>query len=239
MVPFSVQDAHDSPSVVYFRGDSLQTAKRDSMWKSQIGTAHSHGIKVFFKSHLWLHKPSPGKWRSDVFPKNDKNWVLWKKTYRQYILLNAKIAEDNNVEMFCIGAELSRLTLENPEFWISLIKEAKSIYSAPITYAANWHDEYEKITFWDQLDFIGTQAYFPLTRENKPSILQISQGWNKYIPDFRSVSSKFNKKILFTEMGYKSTSNSASEPWPWVEDDSADIGLMSYETQSNCFKAFF
>jgi hypothetical protein len=40
-------------------------------------------------------------------------------------------------------------------------------------------------------------------------------------------------------MGYKSTSNSASEPWTWVEDDSADIGLISYKTQSNCFKAFF
>ena len=53
------------------------------------------------------------------------------------------------------------------------------------------------------------------------------------------IHEKFHKKILFTEMGYKSTADSAIKPWQWIENYADHKDLVSYETQANCYKAFF
>jgi len=151
----------------------------------------------------------------------------------------AEIAEQTNVEMFCIGTELTRLTTEKPVYWKNLIQEVRSIYSGKITYAANWYNEIEEITFWNELNFVGIQAYFPLVKNKYPTVKQISRGWIKYFPAIESIHKKYNRKILFTEMGYKSTADSAIEPWKWVEDSTIKDNHFSTETQANCYEAFF
>ena len=219
--------------------DSLDLIRHENYWRNKIELAHQVGLKVFLKPHIWIHDASNGKWRSDIFPTNDENWETWKSGYREFILSYAHIAEKNNVELFCIGTEFTRLTIEKPEFWETLIKDVRNIYSGKITYAANWYKEFEKVTFWDQLDFIGIQAYFPLVKNTNPTVEQISKGWEKHILSIESIHQKFNKKILFSELGYKSTPESAIEPWTWI-DYSNEIELpISMETQVNCYKAFF
>ena len=142
--------------------------------------------------------------------------------------------------MFCIGTEFSRLSVEKPVFWKNLIREVRKIYSGKITYAANWYEEYEGIEFWEDLDFIGIQAYFPLVNKEYPSVEEISKGWNKYLPSVKSVSKKYKRRVLFTELGYKSTSDSAVRPWEWVdEQEIRRKKTFSGETQSNCYLAFF
>lgn len=239
LVPYSGQKDADSPTLIYHRGNRLDLVRRDSIWSHQIKIAHSQGFKVFLKPHIWMHKPSEGKWRSDIFPTNEDNWLLWQKNYREFILLYAKIAEENNVELFCVGTELSRLTLEKPEFWKTLIKDVRCIYSGKLTYAANWNNEFEKIMFWGDLDYIGIQAYFPLTKNTYPSVEQISEGWQKHLFSMKRIHEKYHQKIIFTEMGYKSTADSAIKPWEWIENYSNHSDLVSYETQANCYTAFF
>ena len=239
LVSYGDQKDFDSPTMNYFKGDSLKMIRRDSAWKSQIDLVHSFGFKVFLKPHIWIYSASDGKWRSDIFPTNEKNWKLWQKNYREFILLYAKIAEQNNVELFCVGTELSRLAIEKADFWKTLIQDVRSIYSGKITYAANWYNEYEKITFWDKLDYIGIQAYFPLVENENPSVEQISEGWNDYFPAMEAICNKYNREILFTEMGYKSTTDSAIEPWQWIEYSPDQNKIVSFETQANCYEAFF
>jgi len=238
-VPFGDQSNYDSPEVRYFHPSRHTLSYIDSVWSKKIKLAHTHGLKVFLKPHVWINAPLDGKWRSDIFPTNKKNWETWKKSYREFILLYAKIAEKNNVELFCIGTEFTRLALEKPKFWKDLIQEVRNIYSGKITYAANWYKEFENITFWDDLDFIGVQAYFPLVKNKNPSVEQISNGWKKHLPTLKKVHQKFDKKILFTELGYKSTADSAIEPWAWIDYSSKIDQPASLETQVNCYKAFF
>ncbi len=239
MVSWGFQDDYDSPDVTHHNGDSLYMLQHNIHWKNKIEAVRAAGFKVFFKPHLWIDHPTNGKWRSDIFPTNEENWELWQKTYRNFILRYAKVAEQANAEMFCIGTEFSRLTVGKPDYWIDLIKEIRNIYSGKITYAANWYDEYEQITFWDKLDYIGVQAYFPLVKNEYPSVEQISKGWKKYFPALESIHKKYNRKILFTEMGYKSTADSAIEPWQWIEHGSNQNKAFSTETQANCYQAFF
>jgi exo-beta-1,3-glucanase (GH17 family) len=141
--------------------------------------------------------------------------------------------------MFCIGTELTRLSLEKTEYWRSLIQEVRAIFSGKITYAANWYQEYENITFWDKLDYIGIQAYFPLTNNESPSLAQISKGWSKHISAIEKVSKRYGRKVLFTEMGYKSTVDSAIRPWEWIDYENFQEEQESQETQGRCYQAFF
>jgi len=238
-VPFGSQRDYNSTDLSYHKQDTAYQTRVDSIWKAKIRIAHQAEMKVFLKPHIWLFEPSDSKWRSDIYPKSDSDWEAWKESYREFILRYAKIAEENKVELFCIGTELTRLSLEKPEFWIALIKEIKKVYKGKLTYAANWYEEYENITFWDNLDFIGVQAYFPLTKTKNPSIDNLSKGWYRFLPSLEKASQTFDRPILFTEIGYKSTANSAISPWEWIEYEKNYEGELSLETQSNCYQAFF
>ena len=239
LVPYAAQKDIDSADVTYYRGDSLAMLRRATRWKNQIDIAHVAGFKVFLKPHIWLTAPTNGKWRSDIFPITEKHWQVWQQDYRAFILHYAKIAQAHQVEMFCIGTEFSRLSVEKTDFWIRLIQEVRRIYDGKITYAANWYNEYEKITFWKELDYIGIQAYFPLVNNEYPSVQQISKGWKKHFPAMTTIHKKYKRKILFTEMGYKSTPDSAIEPWSWIDYTAAQDSPVSMETQANCYEAFF
>ncbi len=239
LVPWGSQKDYNSPIVRHQRGDSLHTARRDSSFLKRIELVHNAGFKVFVKPHIWIHSPSDGKWRSDIYPTSDENWKLWQESYREFILRYARLAQQANAEMFCVGTELTRISVEKPIFWGTLIKEVKAIYSGKITYAANWYNEYEKVEFWDNLDYIGIQAYFPLVENKNPSTQQISEGWSQYLPTLKAIHDKHKRKVLFTELGYKSTADSAEKPWEWVDNPETHDKSLSNETQVNCYEAFF
>ena len=155
-VPWAHQRNCESPEVRQRQripNDSLSLVRKDSIWRSKINLAHDAGLKVFLKPHIWIFEPIDGTWRSDIFPTNEENWETWKTSYRKFILYYAQIAEKYDVEMFCIGTEFTRLAIEKTEYWEKLISEVRNIYSGKLTYAANWYQEFEKITFWDQLDY--------------------------------------------------------------------------------------
>lgn len=239
MVPWGFQTDYNGSKVGHHNGDPIMIRQSDSSWVARINRVKKAGFKVFVKPHVWINDASEGMWRSDIYPDNDENWREWRISYKEFIIRYATIAEKAEAEMFCVGVEFTRLALEKPEFWESLIKEVRKVYSGKLTYAANWYKEYEKVSFWNDLDFIGIQAYFPLTDEVAPDVSQLSQGWDKYLPKLEAVSKKNARQILFTEIGYKSTTDSAHEPWVWLENTEADTKSFSEETQANCYSAFF
>jgi hypothetical protein len=180
-------------------------------------------------------------WRESIMP-DSINWESWSETYKNGIMHYATLCEELDIDILCVGTELKRLSLEKPSFWRELIIEVRKVYKGELTYAANWYDEYEKIDFWDQLDYIGIQAYFPISSMENPDISELINGWLPYKEKISALSDKLKKPVLFTEMGYKSTSNAAIEPWLWDEHWNENINMgytISEETQANCYEAFF
>ncbi|MEL7530185.1 MAG: hypothetical protein AAFN10_02695 [Bacteroidota bacterium] len=239
VVPWGFQIDIDSPEVSHHDGDSLHIKQHEDNWVGNIRLARAAGFKVFLKPHLWLNAPREGKWRSDIYPADEKVWEEWQLSYTEFILRYARVAEAAEAEMFCIGTEFSLLSVKKADFWRALIKQIRQVYSGKITYAANWYDEFAEITFWDQLDYIGIQAYFPLVEHNYPTVAQLTQAWDKHLPAIKAVSQRYERQILFTEMGYRSTANSAIKPWEWMEKQDEPDSLYSPETQANCYQAFF
>lgn len=186
------------------------------------------------KPHLWM---SEG-WRSNITMDSKEEWDTWFESYKVHIIHYAKMAAETNTELLCIGTELKTSIDNQPEHWESLIKEIKTIYSGKLTYAANW-DDYELIDFWDELDYIGIQAYFPLTKTPNPDLELIKQGWKPHIQKLKTIASKYNTSILFTEVGYRNDTYATVTPWEWGSVFSSLHTKKSDRTQQLAYEALF
>lgn len=231
--PFAWQSSPSDPTI------RMNTSSDRSWWgESDDGIsettqlAHKANIKTLLKPHLWIRNSWPG----EVKMGNDNTWAEWFLSYQKFILHYAQLAQKNKIEIFCIGTELSIASLHETE-WRMLIQEIKKVYSGKLTYAANFNKEYEQIKFWDALDFIGIQAYFPLSQKNNPSTLELTTSWTGHLQSIERIQKKFNKPVIFTEIGYRSTEDAAIEPWKWPEENKDAIS--SAETQAKCYEAFF
>lgn len=179
-----------------------------------IQMAQSLNLKVMLKPHVWVRGQG---WAGDFDLDTEEDWQHWEKNYSKYILSFAEIAEDLNVELFCIGTELRIAAKERPEYWSKLIREIRSIYHGKITYAANW-DNYQNIQFWDELDYIGIDAYFPLSDAQSPTVKEIKEGWQNPLDEIEHFNTSFNKPVLFTEFGFQSIDYNASGHWKYKQD---------------------
>jgi len=122
--------------------------------------------------------------------------------------------------------------------WRRLIADVRAVYSGMVIYAANWYDEYERVPFWDALDAIGIQAYFPLSSDDNADLDALIAGWQPHLQAMAEVSRRFGKPVLFTEVGYRATPDAAREPWLWPQQGvhAEPAGLAM---QARCYEAFF
>ncbi len=237
LVPYGWQESISSTQIGRSERSYTTLTHRDSVYIHQINELKTHKFKVMLKPHIWMHSNGDG-WRSDIAFNNDQDWLTWKNNYQKFILHYARIAALTNCEQFCIGTELHQVVKTHPDYWRYLIKEIRAIYPGKLTYAANWYQEVEDVSFWDDLDFIGIQAYYPLCNEKSPTLKSLMKGWKKHIDQIEKYHLAYNRPVLFTELGYKSTTDSAKEPWAWV-NNVPQFTKVSYETQANCYEAFF
>ncbi len=200
--------------------------------------ADSLGLTLLIKPHVWLGRG--GGWVGDIDFQTEADWQSWETDYRAFILHHAELSARIGAPLFCVGTELARSVRKRPEFWRSLIRDVRKIYPGKLVYAANWYDEYEHITFWDALDYIGVQAYFPLSTASDPSLDALLSGWKAPKQAISALAQRTGKPVLFTEMGYCSAATAAAEPWAWPEHGStavADTALQArlYEAAFRSF----
>ncbi len=213
----------------------LYTAS-DSSLIHAIQKAHELNMKVALKPMVDI---VDGKWRGQI---NPTNWTLWFENYRNFINFYADLAETNSVELFVVGTELRSSQTSEME-WRHVISEARTYFSRNITYAANW-DSYNtgSIKFWDALDYVGVDAYFPLTNSYNPTLSQLISAWSyctksgytgqNWTNQLYSTYTQTGKKIVFTEIGYVSQNGTNTQPWNWNVSLTLDL-----QEQADCYQA--
>ncbi|MGB1216855.1 MAG: glycoside hydrolase family 113, partial [Saprospiraceae bacterium] len=132
--------------------------------KESIRLAHNAGLRVMLKPQIWI----PGSWTGALDFQTEKEWQQWEENYTNYISFHADIACEMEVEMICIGTEFTKSETKREAFWRELIRKIRIDYKGQLTYASNW-DAYKNVPFWDDLDYIGVDAYFPLDDSKIPS----------------------------------------------------------------------
>lgn len=230
IMPFGFIKSLDHPEVIY--NQSRQWFGETKIGAKQyINKLHKNKISVMLKPQIWVWH---GEFTGLLKMASESDWVELENSYRKFIIDYAKIAETEKVEIFCIGTELEKFIVNRPEYWRKLITEIRAVYKGKLTYAANW-DEYKRVPFWDALDYIGVDAYFPVSESKTPTVEEARAGWQRWKEELKTVSKKENKKILFTEYGYRSVDFAGKEPW--VSD--WKITSLNFDSQKNTLQALY
>lgn len=165
------------------------------------------GMTVMVKPHI------QGVWPGNVEMRSSSEWAKFFDHYERWIRHYAMMAELNELEILCVGVELVKATVGREERWREMIGRLRKLYSGRLVYAANWGSELEQVSFWDALDYVGIDSYYPLTSAAEPTDAELLQGARDVVDRIRQVRKRYRKPVLFTELGFASTEAPWQEPW--------------------------
>lgn len=207
LMPFGFMKTISDTSIIYDSNRQWWGERKIGIKKS-TELFHKKNIKIMLKPQIWI----PNGFTGHIKMKSETDWLALENNYSKFILDYAKLAEEEHIEIFCIGTELNSFVTNRPIFWKNLIVKIREIYSGKITYAENW-DTYKNVTFYKDIDYVGIDAYFPLSKSQTPTINELVKAWKPIKKEIQSLGKKFQKQIIFTEYGYQSRDFSAKEPW--------------------------
>lgn len=193
--------------------------------------AKKRGMTTMLKPQIWL---GHGSWPGDVEMQNEADWQQFFDHYYRWIRHYALMAEIHQMDILCIGTEFSKATLQREDDWRRMIRKIRQLYSGKITYAANWGEEFEQLQFWDELDYIGLDCYYPLSKKETPSKAELRANFKAAVKKMETVTERYNKPLLFTEIGFRSI----EAPWknPHADSDDADY---NGDHQAICYQTVF
>ena len=168
----------------------------------------------------------------------EEEWADIENAYGDLFYELAKLSETfPEIKLLSIGNELNEFTQRRPQFFRSLISRIRSDFpDLALTYAANW-DEYQSVSFWGDLDYIGVNPYFSLVDQKTPTLSEIEQALSPIKQDMLALSWTFQKPILFTEYGFRSMDYGTWQPW-LLGDILIDY-RVNFQVQETSYKAFF
>ncbi|TGV04126.1 glycoside hydrolase family 113 [Flavivirga rizhaonensis] len=230
VMPFGFIKNLNHPDIVFntnrqWFGETKEGAKQ------YIEELYKSNIKVMLKPQIWVWH---GEFTGYIEMKNKTDWSVLETSYSKFILEYAQLAQEMKVDIFCIGTELEKFIENRPNYWKKLIVKVKKIYKGKLTYAANWN-EFRRTPFWNDLDYIGVDAYFPVSHSKTPTFNECLKGWKTHVQTISEISNKNKKPILFTEFGYRSVDYSGKEPWK----SDRSMYQVNFEAQTNTTKALF
>lgn len=191
-----------------------------------LRVARDLGFRIVLKPHV-AYWGSPFRWRGDIEFHRDDQWQRFWQTYSDWILNMIESCPD--IDGFVVGTELDR-TLHFEARWRKLIAEVRQRTSAPLTYAANW-THYQDVAFWDALDAVGIQAYFPLADRAGADEADLEAAWRAHMSELRRYSRLVERPVVFTELGYNRAFTAPVRPW----DDKLD-GHEAELVQASCLR---
>lgn len=175
----------------------------------------------------------------DFKANSEAEWLEIENSFRALLLAYAKTSKTNpEVKMLCIGNELFHFTKLRPNFFRETVILIRNQYpNLKLTYAANW-DEYEHISFWDTLDYIGVNPYFPLVNKSTPSVSELEKAYKSIKTKLSNLSAQHNKPILFTEYGFRSIDFATWKAWE-LPDFITNQSAYNPDVQKNGYQAFY
>lgn len=191
-----------------------------------VDDAHAAGVRVMLKPHLWIDRSWPGA----VVMESDADWSAFFAAYTRFIVEWARFAAQHGVDVLCVGTELDE-TVRHEREWRALIEAVRAVYRGRVVYASH-HDRIEDVPFWDALDAIGVNAYFALAVDESASLESIHAAWSPIRSRLKRLSERWNRPIVFTEIGYRPVSDCLAHPW-----DAQGSGMLDMEVQARAYEA--
>lgn len=213
-------------------------------------------VDVIIEPFPWIENGSVVEthWK----PTNINSW-FWNWKTKVLFPMIERLAEPLNAEYFTVSNNFVHMEYATG-YWTDLFREVKEKFSGEIIYKTNWWltAEWEPSTIakYNQklnnslfgssdLDVISIGAYFELTDKANPSVAHLKEtlkGTTKFnrnqnvYQEIMNFSSKWNKKMMFGELGAPKYDGYAAEPWN--PNPTGYGGKLNNQAQYNYFKAY-
>ncbi|MBD3322439.1 MAG: hypothetical protein GF350_15160 [Chitinivibrionales bacterium] len=220
LVPYWFQD-HTRSSAVF--PDTARTIPDSEFIAACSGVIES-GLNLVVKPHIDVTSGTP---RAEIEPV-DRN--AWKGSYLEFVLHYATIAENAGAAVFSVGTEFMALS-KDTELWEEIIDSCQTRFHGELTYSA-CPQEALSVGFWDRLDYIGVNAWFPVSKREQPALEDMLFAWSTWKTMLRDISLRFGRAVLITEIGYMNSSRTAKNP-----GDFAAAGARDDQLQADCYRA--
>ena len=232
IAPGWYQATHNASRI---RPDTSRTPPDDDV-RRLIARAHASGVRVMLKPFV---DSDDGVWRGDIRPADLATWFA---DYTAMTHHYADLAAEVDADLFCLGTDLGFSEAALTHDWRTLIADVRGRFSGPLTYAASHAPSagqggYANLPFWNDLDFIGVNAYFPLA-DRQISHAQLADAWNVWLEEIETwrADRKLDRPVIFTELGYRSAATAATQP---RATDPVKPHEVDPDLQANLYTAFF
>jgi hypothetical protein len=203
----------------------------------EMAHARALGMRVVVKPQIWSRDFRDGReWHGTIHQNSAVEHERWWAAYRSFAFHYAYLSIRGGASIYCVGTELVEMSGKYPNEWRSLIREIRALpggESLAITYSAHWDKEPERLAFWDELDFVGIGAYFPLDAPEGASTEQLVDAWRPHRDRLAALSARWRRPILFIEAGYRPVVGNHLRPWEYSG------GLPDSAAQARSYDALF
>lgn len=175
-----------------------------------IEMAKSMGLKVCLKPMVNCLDRA---WRARIdFPTEECGyWEKWFRSYNNFMLHYAKLAEKMGCEMLCTGCEMAGMD-KQADFCRNMISKVREVYHGIIMHNINHGDE-ERFTWLSDVDVIGISGYYPVTDEENKGIETMHKKWADVIKTLEKCYAKYGKPLMFAEIGVRNEQGCTMYPW--------------------------
>ena len=227
LIPYSYIQNINKPAP--FRFSNRAGSENDESIVHSAYEAKQKGMFTLLKPQIFVGNSWPG----DIEMLNQTDWDSFFDYYYKWIRHYAFLAEIHEMDALCIGVEFTKATLNQSDKWREMIRKTRSLFRGKLTYAANWGAEFENIDFWNELDFIGLNCYYPLSKKDNPTDEELKAKFDTIKTKINAVYSRFKKPIVFTEIGFRSIN------MPWKNPHAEGDDSYNQEHQQRCYEVVF
>ncbi|WP_405412816.1 glycoside hydrolase family 113 [Maribacter sp. Asnod1-A12] len=227
IVPYTGINDINTPTPLHFSDNA--GSENDDAVVHAVSMASNMGMYTLLKPQIYVG----GSWPGGIDMPTEEQWNKFHDYYYRWIRHYAFLAEIHEMDALCIGVEFATATLAQPEAWRSMIKKTRALYSGQLTYAANWGEEFENIEFWDDLDFVGLNSYYPLSKKDNPTDEELRLQFDTIKTKIKKVYDRFKKPIVFTEIGFRSVDT------PWKNPHAEADDSINEESQRRGYEIIF
>lgn len=218
-ITFAALQAHPQATVIPYQDEPTVT---DEEIRSAVLEARQLGLKVALKPVV---NCADGTWRAhinffDIDVPCEPKWSDWFASYTAFIVHYAKLAQELEADMLCIGCEMVQ-TDRREQQWRNLIAEVRQHYSGLITYNCDKYQE-GQVKWWDAVDVISSSGYYPIDQ------------WETELDRIEQVVKQHGKPFFFMEAGCPSREGSPLLPNNWGLQ-----GAPSEQSQQAYYEAMF
>ena len=200
----------------------------DTSLASVVAAAHAVGMAVVFKPHVDC---LDGSFRGLIGTNfTASEWADWWGNYTAFIGHYAELAAATGAAGFNVGTELTATEAQEGA-WRAVISFVRGAFGGVLWYGTNWYPGVYNVDWWDALDYMGVDAYAPLSATPDPSVAAVVTAWAPILANLSAAAASAGKHIVFSEIGYASFTNASMTPWECC------VGTPDADTQAALFTA--